>query len=127
MTEDWGEPVTWKELWARERELRGPIEAEYIRNVAPLRKRKDQGSADVELKYSEGIRNAKSRRFRAEQEFKETTTALRRWRDSSITVLQREYEGERRIFAEDRSARLAPVKEWKDRQWKRLHETGIQE
>ncbi len=27
----------------------------------------------------------------------------------------------------DRSARFAPIKEWKERQWKRLHEAGIQE
>ncbi len=119
-TEDWGEPATWDELWKKERELRGPIEAEYVRNVAPLRKRKDQGSADVELKYSDGVRAARSRKAQADREFRETTVALKRWRDSSLTVLQREYEAERRIHAEDRKRRLAPIQEWKDRQWKRL-------
>ncbi len=125
MTEEWGEPVDWDALWKKERELKAPVENEYTRNVAPLRRRRAEGIALVEREYSEKVRSAKSRLATAQREFRETMLTLKRWRDAATRAIENECAAEIRPWAADKKSQLAPIQEWKTRQWKRLNDAGV--
>lgn len=121
------EPADWTTLYERQQELKRPIDAAYRAAVAPMQRRRDEDHAKTEREYREKFQTAKARLYHAQQEFKETSRVLARWRDATTAAIDRQFVNEKQPALEERKAQLRPINDWYSRQWNRLDELKRQE